>query len=107
MLLKVKIDWVQNKKLTKEEQEQLDAKIEVLGSDYEDSYEDRYDEVEKLALIDTENNKMYVEVEDNKVCLTRLLTAEYIPTSTGNVERIEERLYINTTLVEIEKQLTK
>lgn len=105
MIIKTKIDWLQNKVLTDEEKEVLEAKRIVLGDDYDAN--DEYDETEKNAIIDTTNDKIYIEIEPEKVCMVRLLDAQYVYTEDGRMERIEERLYLKSTLDEIFENLNK
>lgn len=105
MILKTKIDWLQNKNLTKEEQEILEAKKEFLEDAY-DIINEEFEEAEKDAIIDTVNDKIYIEVEPDKICLIRLLDANYAFTESGRMERIEERLYFKSTLETIYNELT-
>jgi hypothetical protein len=105
MILRTKIDWLQNKVLTKEEQEILEAKREVLEDDY-DAAAEEYEETEKDAIIDTVNDKIYIEIEPDKICMIRLLDAQYAYNEAGKMERIEERLYFKSTLEQIYNELT-
>lgn len=105
MILKTKIDWLQNKVLTKEEQEILQAKKEVLEDAY-DIINEEFEEAEKDAIIDTVNDKIYIEIEPEKICMIRLLDANYAFTESGQMERIEERLYFKSTLETIYNELT-
>jgi hypothetical protein len=106
MILKTKIDWLQNKELSDSEKELLQAKKEFLGDDYIDDDEKQYEEIEKNAIIDTDSDKLYIEIDDEKVCMVRLLGGDYYPTEDGALQRIEERLYFMSTLDEIYNTLT-
>lgn len=107
MILKTKIDWLQNKEMSDAEKEIMQAKKDVMGDDYVDDYEDEYEEIEKNAIIDGCNDKIYIEIDSETVCLVRLLGADYYPTESGSMQRIEERLYFKSTLDEIYENLTK
>lgn len=101
MILKTTIDWLQNKPLSEEEI----AKREVLGPDYKST--DDYDEVEKSAIIDTSDDKLYIEIEPNKICMTKLLGGEFIVDDNDIIQRMEERLYFKCTLAELFENLMK
>ena len=101
MILRTKIEWLQQKQLSEKEI----AKREVLGTDYDSS--ETYETVIKTAIVDTENDKLYVEAGEGKICMTKLLNAEYAYTENGQIERIEERVTIFETLDNIYEQLTK
>lgn len=103
MIILTKISWVQTKKLSDEEREILEAKKAVI-EDY-DSYDDAYEDTEKNAIIDTEGEKVYIEIDEKTVCMTRLLSGEYYTNDRGNLERIEERLYFQGNLTEIYNEL--
>jgi hypothetical protein len=99
MILRTRIEWLQLKKLSANEL----AKREVLGSDYDSS--DEYETVEKEAIVDTINDKLYIELTPEKICMTRLLNAEYAYNENGQIERIEERVTIMETLDNIYNKL--
>lgn len=103
MIIKTKIDWMQNKKLSDEEKEIIEAKKAVL--DNYNGYDEEYEETEKEAVIDTVNDKIYIQVEENKICLIRLLGGDYFPNEQGVLERIEERIYFQSNLDDVFKQL--
>ena len=103
MIIRTKIDWSQEKKLDPIEKEKIEAKAEVVP-EY-DPYDDLNEEVEKEALIDTTEDKIYVQVDDNKICMMNLLSGEYILTDTS-VQRFQERIIFKGNLDEIEKKLT-
>lgn len=105
MILKTKMEWLQTKVLTKEEKEILEAKKDVLQEAYNEM-EDEYESSERDAVIDTVNDKIYVEVEPGRICMMRLLFADYMYTEGGQMERIEERLYFKSTLETIYNELT-
>lgn len=100
MILRTQIEWLQLKELSEKEM----AKREVLGSDYDST--ESYETVLKDAIVDTVNDKLYVGLTNDKVCMTRLLSAEYAYNESGQIERIEERVTIIETLENIYKQLT-
>ena len=103
MIIKTKIDWLQTKNLSEEEKKLLEAKKSVVD-DYNE-YEEEYEEAQKDAIIDTLNDKVYIEVEDNKICLIRLLEGMYFPTGEGSVERVEERMFFESNIQDIYEQL--
>lgn len=109
MIIKTKIDWVQTRELSEEERERIEAKKAVLEDRYDpfEDEEDLFEDAEKNAIIDTNNNKLYVEISENKICLTNLLGGEYIVMENGSTQRVEERLYFKSTLEEIYTELTK
>ena len=102
MIIKTKIDWLQTKKLSEYEQ----AKREVVGDDFKDDT-DPYEEAEKDAVIDTGNDKMYIQIEPDKICMIRLLDAQYLYSENGQLERIEERLMFKSDLETIYNELTQ
>ena len=87
------------------EKEKIEDRKEF-ETDY-NSFKDETEEVEKDAIIDTVANKLYIQTSEDKVCITNLLTGEYVENENGNIERIEERLYFKSTLDEVYEQLTK
>lgn len=101
MILRTKVDWLENKELS----EQEIAKREVLGKEYEPD-EDVYNKVSKNAIIDTGENKLYVEVDEDKICLTPLLNGEFI-VADDQVQRMEERLFFESKLDLIYELLTE
>lgn len=109
MILKTTVEWTQDKKLSKSEKENIDAKREVLGENY-DPYEDQhllYEETVKNALIDTNENKLYVEISEDRICMTHLLGCQYIATSDDLLQTVTEKLYFKSTLDKIMKELKK
>lgn len=105
MIIRTKIDWLQNKELSETEKEFLEAKKEF--EENFDSFNEEYEETEKNAIIDTDSDKLYIEVETERICMTRLLDGQYILAENGNMERIEERLFFKSTLDEIYNELIK
>lgn len=109
MILQTTVEWTQDKKLSKEESEKLKAKREVLGDEY-DSYEDQdllYEETVKNAIIDTNENKLYVEISEGRICMTHLLGCQYICTIDNNLQTVTEKLYFESTLDEIKEKLNE
>lgn len=100
MILRTTIEWVQIKPLTEFEI----AKREVLAEEYEPPV-DEYEELIKEAVIDTTNEKIYIEIEPDKICMIRLLDANYAYNENGGMERIEERLIFKETLENIYNKL--
>lgn len=101
MIIKTKIEWSEPIEISEEEK----AKREVLGSEYQPI--DDYEKLEKEAIIDTVENKLYVEIDERKVCLTELLGADYLYSDSGFITKMEEKIYLITTLDKIYKMLTK
>lgn len=105
MIIETKIEWRQRK--SSELSEVEEAKRIVLGDDYvppED--EDKFEDVMKNALIDVECEKIYIEIDDETICITRLLDAQYVYNEKGGLERIEERVFFKGILSEIKEKLT-
>ena len=99
MVIKTEIDWLVEKKLTEEEKEIIDAKKEVLGSDYIPEL-DQYTSSKKEAIIDFENQFIFVSVDENELCVTRLLYSDYFPIE-GTVHKMTDRQYFKGNLEEI------
>ena len=99
MVIKTEIDWLVEKKLTKEEKEIIDAKKEVLGNDYIPEL-DQYTSSKKEAIIDFENQFIFVSVDENELCVTRLLDSDYFPIE-GTVHKMTDRQYFKGNLEEI------
>ena len=107
MILRTTVEWTQDKKISPEDLEKLKAKQEVLGRDY-NPMEDQhllYEETVKNAIIDTDSDKIYVEISANRICMTRLLDAQYICDSENVIQTVTEKLYFESTLEEIEEAL--
>ena len=105
MILRAKIDWLQPRKLDPAEKEKIEARKEF--EPHYNSSKDENEEVEKDSIIDTGNNKLYVQTTEDKVCMTNLLKSDFIENEEGNIERIEERIYFKSTLDEVYEQITK
>lgn len=99
MIIKTEIDWLIEKKLTEEEQELIDAKKEVLGNDYVPE-SDQYTSSKKDAIIDFENQFIFVDTGENEVCVTRLLDSDYFPVD-GTVHKMTDRQYFKGNLDEV------
>lgn len=102
MILRTQIEWLEPKQLSEEEQ----AKLDYLGKHYVPDDEEIYTEVLKNALIDTSDNKLYIELDSTSVAMSNLLSAIYVVKGNGEVQRNEEKLYIKSTLDEIYENLT-
>ena len=99
MVIKTEIDWLVEKKLTEEEKEIIDAKKEVLGSDYIPEL-DQYTSSKKEAIIDFENQFIFVSTGENELCVTRLLDSDYFPVG-GAVHKMTDRQYFKGNIEEI------
>lgn len=99
MIIKTEIEWLVEKKLTEEEQEIIDAKKEVLGSDYVPEL-DQYTPLKKDAIIDFENQFIFVSTGENELCVTRLLDSDYFPVG-GDVHKMTDRQYFKGNIEEI------
>lgn len=109
MIIRTKVKWTDVKELSPEEKERIEAMKYVLGDDYEvesDNEEEPYEEYEKDAIIDFVNDKVYVEMEPGRICVSRLLGGEHYYNPDGNLERLEERLFFDYNLDELYKILT-
>lgn len=106
MILKTNIEWEQSKDLSDKERELMEARAEVDPGYNPHDDEDLFELVIREAIIDTDNNKLYVEVSKDKICMTELLGGQYIGDG-ETTQRIEERLYFKSTLEEIYGKLIK
>lgn len=104
MIIKTKIEWNQTKELTESEKELREAKKSVL-KDYDPTNEDEYETVIKRAIIDTKDDKLYVEISENKICLTNLMNGEYMVFD-DSIQKVSNRIYFEATLDEIMEKLT-
>jgi hypothetical protein len=104
MILRTKIAWLKAKEETEEEK----LKKEVLGDEYqEDTSKESFDKTKKDAIIDTDNDKIYIQLYEDQVCIQKLLQTEFLPTEDGTLTRYEDSIIIYSTLDEIYEQLTK
>ena len=99
MIIKTEIEWLVEKKLTEEEQEIIDAKKEVLGNYYVPEL-DQYTPLKKDAIIDFENQFIFVSTGENELCVTRLLDSDYFPVG-GAVHKMTDRQYFKGNIEEI------
>ena len=99
MIIKTKIEWLKEIELTEEEKTIIEAKRAVLGGEYipEDI---KYDAVTKDAIIDFENQFIFVSVDENELCVTRLLDSDYFPIE-GTVHKMTDRQYFKGNLEEM------
>lgn len=102
MILRTKLEWSAEKKLDPIEKEEIEARMEFDPAYIPDN--DLYEDVQKECIIDTDNNLIYVQVEPDKVCIVKLLGGQYLELSIG-VQRFEERVFIESNLEEIYKEL--
>lgn len=102
MIIRTKIEWTQEKKLDELEKQKLEAKAEF-EPDF-DPFEEMYEDSEKEAIIDTNQNKVYVAIEPGKICVMNLLGAEYIVVG-KSVQRFQERVTFEGDLDEIYNNL--
>ena len=79
--------------------EKKKKKKEVLGSDYIPEL-DQYTSSKKEAIIDFENQFIFVSVDENELCVTRLLDSDYFPIE-GTVHKMTDRQYFKGNLEEI------
>lgn len=104
MIYRTVIEWTQEKKLDPVEKEKILAR-EEFDKEY-DSYDDLNETVDKEAIIDTNENKLYVQVEDDKVAMLNLLSVEYVFMESF-LRKFQEKIVFKGNLNEIEKKLTK
>ena len=74
-------------------------KKEVLGNDYVPE-SDQYTSSKKDAIIDFENQFIFVDTGENEVCVTRLLDSDYFPVD-GTVHKMTDRQYFKGNLDEV------
>lgn len=103
MIIRTKIEWSQDKQLDPVEKEKIEARAEFESS--YDPYEDLTEIVEKEAIIDTIGDKLYVQIEEDKICMLNLLSGEYILTNTS-IKKFQERVIFRGTLDDIYTLLT-
>lgn len=106
MILLTEIEWEQNRELSELEKEKIEAKREFVPEYDPYSDDSLFEQTIKRAIIDTDSDKLYVEVEYNKICMTNLLGGVYI-TENNYTQRVEERLYFEAKLEDIYKNLTE
>ena len=99
MIIKTKIEWLKEIELTKEEKTIIEAKRVVLGGEYipEDI---KYDAVTKDAIIDVKNRLLFVQVEQDEICVTKLLESTYVSIEDG-VQKLTDRQYFKGDLEEL------
>lgn len=81
MILKTKVMWRREKELDPKVKEGIKAKSEFI-QDYDPS-EDLYEEVERDAILDTDNHHLYVQVSEDKCAIKQLFSAEFIDSEIG------------------------
>ena len=99
MIIKTKIEWLKEIELTEEEKTIIEAKRDVLGGEYipEDI---KYDAVTKDAIIDVKNKLLFVQVEQDEICVTKLLESTYVSIE-GGVQKLTDRQYFKGDLEEL------
>ena len=99
MIIKTKIEWLKEIELTEEEKTIIEAKRAVLGGEYipEDI---KYDAVTKDAIIDFKNKLLLVQVEQDEICVTKLLESTYVSIEDG-VQKLTDRQYFKGDLEEL------
>lgn len=99
MIIKTKIEWLKEIELTDEEKAIIEAKRAVLGGEYipEDI---KYDAVTKDAIIDIKNKLLFVQVEQDEICVTKLLESTYVLIE-GGVQKLTDRQYFKGDLEEL------
>lgn len=99
MIIKTKIEWLKEIELTEEEKTIIEAKRAVLGGEYipEDI---KYDAVTKDAIIDVKNKLLFVQVEQDEICVTKLLESTYVSIEDG-VQKLTDRQYFKGDLEEL------
>lgn len=99
MIIKTKIEWLKEIELTEEEKTIIEAKRAVLGGEYmpEDI---KYDAVTKDAIIDVKNKLLFVQVEQDEICVTKLLESTYVSIE-GGVQKLTDRQYFKGDLEEL------
>ena len=99
MIIKTKIEWLKEIELTEEEKTIIEAKRAVLGGEYipEDI---KYDAVTKDAIIDIKNKLLFVQVEQDEICVTKLLESTYVLIE-GGVQKLTDRQYFKGDLEEL------
>lgn len=99
MIIKTKIEWLKEIELTEEEKTINEAKRAVLGGEYipEDI---KYDAVTEDAIIDVKNKLLFVQVEQDEICVTKLLESTYVSIE-GGVQKLTDRQYFKGDLEEL------
>lgn len=99
MIIKTKIEWLKEIELTEEEKTIIEAKRAVLGGEYipEDI---KYDAVTEDAIIDVKNKLLFVQVEQDEICVTKLLESTYVSIE-GGVQKLTDRQYFKGDLEEL------
>ena len=99
MVIKTKIEWLKEIELTEEEKTINEAKRAVLGGEYipEDI---KYDAVTEDAIIDVKNKLLFVQVEQDEICVTKLLESTYVSIE-GGVQKLTDRQYFKGDLEEL------
>lgn len=103
MVYRTVIEWVQERKLDPVEKEKIEARVEFEKT--YDPYDDLNEKVDKEAIIHTDEDKMYVQIEDDKICMLNLLNVEYIYMD-DSIKKFQERIMFKGNLNDIEKKLT-
>lgn len=106
MILRTTVDWEQTKEMTEHEREVMEARAEFDPTYNPHADDSLFESTVKSAIIDTDNDKLYIQISDEKLCMTKLLAGEYFALDNGEIERVEERLYFKSTLDEIYEKLT-
>ena len=99
MIIKTKIEWLKEIELTEEEERMIKAERAVLGGEYI-SEDIKYDAVTKDAIIDVKNKLLFVQVEQDEICVTKLLEPTYVSIE-GGVQKLTDRQYFKGDLEEL------
>lgn len=102
MILKTTIEYEEENTahLTEEEKQKYVAKKEFLGKDFPEA-ELLMDKIDKPVIIDTDNEKMYIDIGEGKISMRHLLDSEFFPLEDGSVGNFFSQVVFKGNLDEI------
>ncbi len=108
MILKTKVEYLEEdlSKLSDEDREKYKAKKEYLGNNFPEN-EKIMTVVRKDAIIDLENNLLYVDFGKGIIQLKPLLSADFVTYEDGSASYFYPNVSFEGNLEEIYQQLIK
>ena len=108
MILRTTIEYEEENtsNLSEDEKEKYLAKKEFLGNDFPEA-EILTHKIDRDGIIDTDNNKLYIDIGEGKISMRNLLDSEFFPLEDGSVGNFFSQVVFKGNLDEIEQNLIK
>lgn len=108
MILRTKVEYEEENtsKLNEDEKAKYIAKKDFLGKDFPEE-ELIIDKVERNVIIDTDNDKIYIDIGEGKISMRNLLDSEFFPLEDGSIGNFFAQVVFKGNLDEIYENLLK